>query len=95
MAHWLVSGPTAFLIELVKPDLNKTDTLCRNLVTQILFARHFNLFLELRRFDLRVKFVEWIQSRFNVNLVDFVEEVLDAIVLGVMDLKRVDVKHSY
>lgn len=87
-----VIGPTAFLIDLVKQDSNKNDTLCRNLIAQILFARHFDLLLELRALDLRVEFVERIQRRFDVNLINFVEEVLDAVVLGVMNLVELDVR---
>lgn len=82
------TASTAFLIDLVKPDSNKNDSLCRNLIAQILFASDFDFFLELRAFDLRVEFVERIQRRLDVNFVDFVEEILNAIVLSVMNLEN-------
>lgn len=86
------TAPTAFLIDLVKLDSNKNDSLCRNLIAQILFASDFNFFLELWAFDLRVEFVERIQRCLDVNFVDFVEEVLNAIVLSVMNLAKLDVR---
>jgi hypothetical protein len=44
--------------------------------------------LECWRLDWRVDDVEWVESGFDEDLVDFVEEVLDAVVLGVVYLQN-------